>query len=145
MEQYIIDKNEYLNKFFHPRTKPRFESQKKVRKMLSEFSFRPQLHIVRVIYAHIDYFNRIKNLFSKSNSSENQLMCKNLTNWIETYLNLYETYFYNSLDYTVCNPDNNVYWTLYGLLEEQKKNYSKEGEQKNVDISMHYKGQVFKR
>lgn len=145
MEQYMIDKNEYLNKFFHPRTKPRFEKQNKVGKRLSEFSFRPQLHMVRVIYAHIDYFNRIKNHLSKSNSSENQSMCKNLTNWIEVYLNLYETYFYNSLDYTVCNPDNNVYWTLYGLLEEQKWNYGEEGEQKNVDISMHHKGKVFKR
>lgn len=145
MEQYIIDKNEYLNQFFHPRTKPRFKSQNKVRKMLSEFSFRPQLHIVRVIYAHIDYFNRIKNLFSKSNSSENQLMCKNLTNWIETYLNLYETYFYNSLDFTVCNPDNNVYWTLFDLLDKQKRNYTSNGKPKNVDISIRHKGHIFKK
>lgn len=143
VEQYRIDKNIYLNQFFHPRTKPRFEREGKGRKKLSEFSFRSQLHIVRVIYAHIDYFNRIKNLIFKSD--RNQLMCKNLTSWIGNYLKLYETYFYNSLDYTVCNPDNNVYWKLSELLDEQMRNYDIDGEQKNIDISMHHKGYFSKR
>lgn len=145
MEQYKIDKNEYLNQFFHPRTKPRFECQGKVRKKLSEFSFRPQLHIVRVIYAHIDYFNKIKNLFFKSNKIEKQLMCRNLTSWIDNYLKLYETYFYNTLDYTVCNPDNNVYWKLSELLDKQIISYATNGEHKNIDISMHYKGNLLKK
>lgn len=145
MNQYGIDKNEYLNQFFHPRTKPRFESHNKTKKRLSEFSFRPQLHIVRVIYAHIDYFNRIKNLFSKSNNGEMRLMCITLTTWIKNYLELYEAYFYNFLDFTVCNPDNNVYWTLSDLLDEQLKNYASTDKQKNVDISIRYKRHLSKK
>lgn len=138
MNKYDINKNEYLNRFFHPRTKPRFMDQNKTGQKLIEFSFRPQLHIVRVIYSHVDYFNRVKNLFSKSNDNERKLMCRCLTNWIENYLILYKKYFYHFLEFTVCNSDNNVYRILYQQLCKQKKNYSDDKEQKNVDISINY-------
>lgn len=135
MKQYDIDINEYLNRWFHPRTKPRFDNQISVGKKLSEYSFRPQLHIVRVLYAHIDYFDKVKDFFSKSDIEERDIMCRCLTDWIERYLILYRNYFYNTLKFTVCNSDNNVYRTLNELLKEQKIHYMDNGDQKNINIS----------
>ena len=47
-------KNMYLKEFFHPRTNPRFHDNFGIKNLVAE-SFRPQLHIVRVIYNHIAY------------------------------------------------------------------------------------------
>jgi len=134
MRQYNINTDKYLNRYFHPRTKPRFERLSNGEKELINFSFRPQLHIVRVIYAHISYFNNVKELFSKSNSNEKKLMCKCLTDWIENYLDLYQTYYYCLLEHTICKSDNNVFETLNKLLKEQKGHYMTSGDQKNINI-----------
>ncbi len=135
MNKYNIDKNAYLRKYFHPRTRPYFDAQSEVEKKLSKNSFRPQLHIVRVIYNHIKYFNEIKNIFANSQTKNNTEMCKCLTHWIEKYLSLYQINFYKILNSTVCNSDNNVYDNLFKLLEEQNKEYQKSNEPKNIDIN----------
>lgn len=109
MKKYNIDKEKYLNQVFHPRTNPRFESQDEGEKRLSQFSFRPQLHIVRVIYAHIDYFDKVKETFSRSDFIERDIMCQCVTDWIGKYLNLFKSYFYNLQMSTICHSDNNVY------------------------------------
>lgn len=134
IKQYNIDIDKYLSRNFHPRTKPRFVRQTSKEKKLTKFSFRPQLHIVRVIYMHISYFNNIKELFSKSYSKRKKSMCKCLTEWIENYLELYQEYFFDLLEDTVCHSDNNVYNTLAKLLEEQKGHYLNSGDEINVNI-----------
>lgn len=142
IERYNIDLNKYLKQNFHPRTKPRFENKNHVEEKLSDFSFRPQLHIVRVIYAHIGYFNNVKELFSRSHIEENEIKCKCLTGWIENYLALYKKYFYDLLKNTECNSDNNVYDDLYKKLKEQKGQYMISGDHKNINIGKEdrYKG-----
>ena len=127
----IVNRDDYLMQFFHPRTNPHY---KKGSNELKDFSFRPQLHIVRVIYNHIHYFDSIKELISFSNYYSKNAMCKCLTTWIEKYLILYKEFFYDKQIGTVCNPDNNVYDDLWGLLEEQKKHYVKGGDFRNIRI-----------
>lgn len=139
MKKYNIDKEKYLNQVFHPRTNPRFEDQDKGEKILSQFSFRPQLHIVRVIYAHIDYFDKVKETLSKSDFIERDIMCQCVTDWIGKYLNLYRKYFYNLQMSTACQSDNNVYWKLYKLFKEQKKQYEEGGDNKNINISIKHR------
>lgn len=138
MKKYSISKDKYLNQVFHPRTNPRFEDHIEGEKILSEYSFRPQLHIVRVIYAHIDYFNKVKESLSKSDIIEKDIMCQCMTDWIGKYLNLYRKYFYNSLMSTVSYSDNNVYWKLYKLFQKQKKQYEDGGDKKNINIGIKY-------
>lgn len=138
MKEYSINKDKYLNQFFHPRTNPRFEDQIKGEKRLSNFSFRPQLHIVRVIYAHVDYFDKVKEILSKSDIVERDIMCQCLTDWIGKYLNLYKRYFFNLLTLTDCRSDNNVYLKLKKLFQEQKKQYEDSGDKKNICISIKY-------
>lgn len=132
LRQYGVNLDQYLQQFFHPRTKPRFEEMSSSQKKLKASSFRPQLHIVRVIYAHIGYFNEVKTLFA--NSKKKVAMCKCLTDWIEAYLKLYEEYFYSLLKDTICNSDNNVYNSLVALKNEQLEQYMPEGSGRNINI-----------
>lgn len=132
MTNYDIDKNMYLGKYFHPRTKPHFDGDHT--KKLSSFSFRPQLHIVRVIYSHVAYFNTVKEYFSKSELNKDNLMCKCLTKWIKEYLDLYQSNFQLILKDTICYSDNNVYKKLFPLVIEQEQQYSPDGDQKNINI-----------
>lgn len=136
MEHYNLTIDQYLQKFFHPRTKPRFEDGDILERRLTGTSFRPQLHIVRVIYSHIGYFNITKEYISVSNLSEKNLMCKCLTDWIKAYLELYNHYFFNLLNKTVCEADNHVYSSLLRLLKRQLKQYSEGGKWKNVNIKI---------
>ena len=133
LKQYHKDLNQYLEQYFHPRTKPRFEDETPLPKKLDTSSFRPQLHIVRVIYAHIGYFNAVKRIFAAS--KRKTAMCKCLTVWIEAYLELYKEYFFPLLKDTICNSDNNVYNTLIRLKDEQLEQYVPGGSERNIDIS----------
>lgn len=130
MAKYKLSVNDYLRQNFHPRTKPRFDEYHK----MAPLSFRPQLHIVRVIYLHIAYFNAIKELVSISSLPEKNEMCECLSNWIERYLNLYESNFYKLLDSTICKSDNNVFRDLKKILEEQMKHYGINGDYKNINV-----------
>ena len=130
MKQYKLDKNKYLKQRFHPRTNPRFDEHHN----LTKSSFRPQLHIVRVIYAHVAYFNEVKKLLSGSHLSDKNTMCECLSGWIKKYLILYKENFYNSLNDTVCNSDNNVFGDLNKFLNEQMQHYGISGDQKNINI-----------
>lgn len=130
MKRYGLDKNKYLKQGFHPRTNPRFNDNEE----LTKSSFRPQLHMVRVIYAHVAYFNEVKNLLSMSHLSDKNAMCKCLSKWIKKYLDLYKENFYNSMKDTVCNSDNNVFEDLNKILDEQMQHYGISGDQKNINI-----------
>lgn len=132
LQRYGIDLDKYLQQFFHPRTKPRFSGISSSPKKLEASSFRPQLHIVRVIYAHIGYFNEVKTLFA--NSKKKMAMCKCLTKWIGAYLELYEKHFYSLLKDTICNSDNNVYDSLVALTHEQLEQYMPGGSERNINI-----------
>lgn len=136
MKIYNLDKNQYLRRYFHPRTNPHYKVVKGANKKLFKNSFRPQLHIVRVIYAHIAYFNSIKGILS--NYTKKRDMCECLTRWIEMYLQLYGEYFYYEFLDTICNHDNNVYDDLHNLLNEQKKHYGPNGDYKNIEIDNKY-------
>ncbi len=94
-------------------------------------SFRPQLHIVRVIYNHIAYLNEVKNLFAKNNMGS---MCKDITEYIGNYLNLYKETFFSVLENTVGEYNNFVYKDLELLYMYQIKLYE-EGSNENVDIT----------
>ena len=133
MDKYNLSVDKYLKLDFHPRTRPRF-SNRFGEKELSARSFRPQLHIVRVIYSHIAYFNKIKNYMSTSLIANNIEICRCLTDWIGKYLELYDKYFFETLDGTVCQSDNNVYNDLYTLLLEQMRQYEGTGQQQNISI-----------
>lgn len=130
MQQYKLDKNKYLRQRFHPRTNPRFDENDN----LTKASFRPQLHIVRVIYAHVAYFNEVKKLLSESQFSDKNAMCECLSGWIKNYLLLYKNNFYDVLKNTVCNSDNNVFGELNKLINEQMQHYGNGGDQKNINI-----------
>lgn len=130
--QYQVSLDQYLQCPFHPRTKPRFVEKRAKQKKLSTSSFRPQLHIIRVIYTHIAYFNEIKNSFS--HYGDMIPLCECLTEWIAAYLALYKQYFYDLLKNTVCRSDNNVFVKLNSLKNEQLKQYAPGGRRINIDI-----------
>ena len=123
-------KDMYLKEFFHPRTNPRFHDNYGTKNLIAE-SFRPQLHIVRVIYNHIAYLNEVKNLFAKNNMD---FMCKDITEYIGNYLNLYKETFFSVLENTVGEYNNSVYKDLELLYLHQIKMYD-EGINENVDIT----------
>lgn len=123
--------NKYLNEFFHPRTNPRFENIYGEKHLASD-SFRPQLHIVRVIYNHVAYFNEVKNYFAKDVNAIT--LCQTLTEYIRSYLELYAETFYQKLKGTICEYDNTVYKELWCLLEAQEKEYMQKSNQ-NIDIN----------
>lgn len=130
--QYPINLDQYLRCHFHPRTKPRFNGPEATRRKLVSSSFRPQLHIVRVIYTHIAYFNEVKNYFADMEGMFP--LCECLTKWIDEYLTLYKEYFYDLLKDTVCKYDNSVYIMLNTLKDKQLKQYAPGGRKKNIDI-----------
>lgn len=140
MEKYIekYDKNlsdknkkdKYLKEFFHPRTNPRYYEVHRITNIVPE-SFRPQLHIVRVIYNHIAYLNEVKNLFSKKNMDN---MCKEINSYIGEYLNLYKNTFFSLLENTEGEYNNYVYGDLELLYKHQVELYS-EGDFRNIDIT----------
>lgn len=124
------EKNRYLKEMFHPRTNPRFRDDEE--KNLVPESFRPQLHIVRVIYNHILYLNEIKRFFSLD---KNRIaLCQKLTNYIGEYLDLYKKYFYDVLKSTIGSYNNSVYDDLMRLFQHQQKLY-KENKLHNIDIN----------
>lgn len=129
-KNYEISTEKYLNLKFHPRTIPRFDKDD----VLRRYSFRPQLHIVRVIYYHINYFNEIKKEWSVLGDSETNELCKCIAVWMERYLELYKEYFYDSVKNTVCNPDNTVYNDLHDLIRTQMMQYGIRGKNMNIDI-----------
>lgn len=138
-EQYTknnnISNNKYLKEYFHPRTNPRFSMQAG-KKILTDNSFREQLHIVRVLYNHCMYFDTVKEYFSGSKIKDKDQMCKCLTDWIEKYLDLYSTHFFSVLKDTVCKTDNNIYEALNLLLNEQKIHYENGNDYKNININI---------
>lgn len=134
LEQYHSDLNQFLRQSFHPRTKPRLIMKDERHKKLDRTSFRPQIHIVRVIYAHIGYLNMVKKSFS--NLKESTAMCERLTKWIADYLLLYETYFYHLLKDSTYSSDNYVYNALHTLTNLQLKQYAPGGNGHNIDISV---------
>ncbi|MDE7424788.1 MAG: hypothetical protein K2N51_14050 [Lachnospiraceae bacterium] len=124
------EKNRYLMETFHPRTNPRFRDDGS-QKLIPE-SFRPQLHIVRVIYNHIFYLDEVKSFISQnSNKIE---MCKMLTKYIGKYLNLYKESFYDTLSSSIGNYNNCVYDDLHCLFEYQEEQY-KSNKCKNININ----------
>lgn len=133
MKQYQMSLDKYLAQYFHPRTKPRVDRGAS-RDRLDEKSFRPQLHIVRVIYAHIWYFSKVKDFFAESELPGRNLICKHLTQWIADYLELYDTYFWELLNGTICNADNNVYTDLIILKDLQMQQYDLNGGGRNISI-----------
>ena len=120
MKKYGLSINEYLRQYFHPRTHPRFDIDHGA-KELKKRSFRPQLHIVRVIYSHIAYFNDVLDCFLHSYTDGNSEMCECLITWVDRYLQLYRKNFYSILANTICNSDNNVYHDLCTFNEQIKQ------------------------
>ncbi|MCC8072530.1 MAG: hypothetical protein LIO62_00145, partial [Clostridiales bacterium] len=123
--------NDYLGEWFHARTYPKFRTGEKGQRTLIDGSFRPQLHIVRVIYSHINYFNYIKNVVFFSPIENKTEICKALTNWIYKYLLLYQNNFYDWIAETNYNSDNNVYERLIKLVNAQMNH-----PEQNIDISL---------
>jgi len=78
IKKYRIDKVTYLSLKFHPRT----------------INLNPQLHIERVIFSHIEYFNRYRlYLISKKGKRGNYDEFNDiLLEYIGLYLNLYSEY-----------------------------------------------------
>ncbi len=124
------EKDRYLMEMFHPRTIPRFRDDEE-KNLVSE-SFRPQLHIVRVIYNHIFYLDEVKSFFSLNSDKIN--ICKMLTKFIGKYLDLYKNCFYETLASTIGKYNNCVYDDLMCLYEYQEELY-KENNFKNVNIN----------
>lgn len=133
MEQYQVSLDKYLIQYFHPRTKPRIDRRASHERLVKK-SFRPQLHIVRVIYAHIWYFSKIKDFFAESDLPKKNIMCRHLTQWIAKYLVLYNTYFRDLLEDTICKADNNVYNDLIKLKDQQMQQYTIKTGGKNISI-----------
>lgn len=132
LDMYSISLEGYLKQPFHPRTKEHFKNTNASGRLLVPSSFRPQLHIVRVIYAHIGYFNSIKAYLA--NSGGKRKMCECLTEWIEDYLKLYYKNFFPLFKNINLNADNVVYEKLWKLKDEQKREYATGGTGKNIDI-----------
>ena len=133
MANYHININDYLSESFHPRTNPRFKNNEN--DDCIEFdSFRPQLHIVRVIYSHIAYFNDVKKLIFESSLQDRDEICVEITQWIKKYLLLYRWNYYELFDNTICFRDNNVFKDLIVLTKKQQKHYKTD--MKNIDISL---------
>ena len=131
IRNYNINISKYLKESFHPRTNPRFSNNDDA----MEFdSFRPQLHIVRVIYSHISYFNYVKNLIAESSLEEKNDICQEITNWILKYLNLYRFNYYNLFQNTSYYRDNNVYHDLIRLTSKQLNHYKTDMKNINIDI-----------
>ncbi len=77
IKKYEIDKTEYLDLPFHPRTR----------------LGNPQLHIERVIFSHIAYFNKYRMyLISKRQPEKYDKFNEVLLSTISAYLNLYNKY-----------------------------------------------------
>lgn len=132
MKNYKKNTDSYLCLFFHPRTNPHFDFTGDIKK-ISKNSFRPQLHIVRVIYNHINHFNRVKKLFYFSDIYEKNQMCRSLSKWIGKYLALYKNFFFDLLEHSAFQYDNVVYNDLHKLYRKQIDLYQK-GFDDNVNI-----------
>lgn len=77
VEKYKIDKHKYLELPFHPRTR----------------SKNPQLHIERVIFSHIAYFNNYRHYLVKKRKPKNYNEFNDkLIEYIGKYLGLYNQY-----------------------------------------------------
>lgn len=145
INKYCLEnRDKYLFQFFHPRTNPHYKKNHSLIELYN-YSFRPQLHIVRVIYNHIFYFDNIKEMIFLSKNPKRNQMCKCLTEWIKLYLNLYKEYFFDLQNNTICNSDNNVYNKLWKLLCEQEKHYVKGGDFQNVNIRLQHNKEIEKK
>lgn len=98
INNYHLNKNDYLSELFHPRTS----------------DFIPQLHIVRTIYSHIDYLNVCRNYFYKlfRNDSRFDRLNECLLSWIGKYLKLYRNSFYDRLKDTLGEYNNKIWIDL---------------------------------
>ena len=77
MLKYRIDKATYLSLNFHPRT----------------LNMNPQLHIERVLFSHIEYFNRYRlYLISKETPNIYDEFNDIILEYINLYLKLYNEY-----------------------------------------------------
>lgn len=76
-KKYQISKEEYLELKFHPRTIHKGN---------------PQLHIERVIFSHIEYFNKFRMYLKTRNFAYKDTFNEVLLRYIGEYLRLYEQY-----------------------------------------------------
>lgn len=76
IEKYNLDKDGYIGLDFHPRTR----------------SGNPQLHIERVIFSHIAYFNNYRMYLLKSKADVFKKFNDTLIEYISNYLDLYNNY-----------------------------------------------------
>lgn len=123
--KYGINLQTYLEKPFHPRTRERYNDDEQ--SIIDEHSFRPQLHIVRVIFSHIGYFDTIKSFYFTQGIDNQLKLRKCLIGWIEKYLNLFKDFFYDLLRRS---PTNNydciVYDRMCKWLRKQRQSYDKD-------------------
>lgn len=123
--KYGINLRTYLEKPFHPRTRERYIDDEL--KLIDEHSFRPQLHIVRVIFSHIGYFDTIKSLYYTQGIDNQLKLRKCMIGWIEKYLNLFKEYFYDILRSSPTNHyDCIVYDRMCKWLKKQRQSYKED-------------------
>lgn len=132
MEDYLkanmdSDISKYLEERFHPRTNFKYDAYGLLLK-----NPRPQLHIVRVIYSHIGYFDLIKDFVSKSDIAGKNKICECLTSWIGEYLDLYKC-FEKIVEKAYDSSDNKIYKNLSYWYDVQKDEYRK-GSHRNIRI-----------
>ncbi len=84
---------EYLILDFHPITSKGYK----------------QLHIIRVIFSHISFFNSFRDYLYKYDSDRFAKFNKTLIFYIKEYLKLYEKHFYNIMDNKVGRYNNKVW------------------------------------
>lgn len=98
MERYIkkyriSDITEYLNKDFHPIT----------------IGGEKQLHIVRVIFAHIAFLNSFREYLYVNNDKRYGMFNKIIVDYIRKYLKLYDEKFYDLMSNTIGEYNNEVW------------------------------------
>lgn len=112
LKKQNVNKNLYLNEWFHPRTE----------------HLQPQLHIVRTIYDHINYLSDYREYLFKVCKNNDKIfnpLNECLVKWVGKYLNLYRSYFYDRLKNTDGEYNNGVwldlkylYWIVF---KDEKK------------------------
>lgn len=124
-EKYSISLDDVLKKGFHPRTNPRrTKNPNNGRITFVERTFRPQIHVVRVIFSHISYFTKTRDSISNGSYDDKEVMINAFNSWIESYLDLYKNYFLDYLKNSEHIADNTVYNALLKKLLSDKQNKS---------------------
>ena len=121
-EKYNISLDDVLKKGFHPRTNPRkTKDLNNGRIIFDERTFRPQIHVVRVIFSHISYFTKTRDFISNGSYEDKVTMINAFNSWIESYLDLYKKYFLDYLKGSEHIADNTVYNALLKKLLSNKQ------------------------